>query len=103
MQQADIAHIKVQFSAPTVRLKASLTESGKAPYWDIWSQHSETDRGQLLLNARVQCDPPVLEHAVRDALNALHSAIGARVDVVHLECFSPAPPQPTYRLNVPAD
>jgi G3E family GTPase len=99
-QQADIAHVKAHFAAPTVHLKASLTESGKPPFWDMWSPHSETDRGQLLLNARVQCDPPTLERAVRDALNMLQPITGSRVDVVHLECFSPAPPQPTHRLSV---
>ena len=97
-QGATIAHLKAQVVAPAVQLKASVTRAGKPLYWDMWSPHAETDRAQLVLNARVECAPAVLEAAARGALARVRPGPGAVCEVVHLDCFQPAPPQPTHRL-----
>ena len=56
-QGAIIVHLKAQVDAPAVQLKASVTRAGRPLYWDMWSPHAETDRAQLVLNARVECRP----------------------------------------------
>jgi G3E family GTPase len=99
-QEAAIAHVKAQVVAPEVELKASLTDADKPLYWDMWSPHSETARAQLILNARVQTDPPALARAVRRALEDVRPQPDFRVDIVHFQCFRPAPPQPTHRMAI---
>ncbi len=98
-QNAAIAHIKAQINAPVVQLKASVTQANAPVYWDMWTPHAETDRAQLLLNARVHCDPQTLEQTVRRTLAATQPQPEFRCDFVHFECFSPAPPRPTHRLG----
>jgi hypothetical protein len=47
---------------------------------------------------RVNAAPRVLERTVRRALGSITPAVGFRHDLTHFECFSPLPPQPTYRF-----
>ena len=55
--------------------------------------------GELLtLNARVNTDPRTLEAIVRRTLAEGGARPALRSDLTFLECFSPLPPQPTYRL-----
>jgi Ni2+-binding GTPase involved in maturation of urease and hydrogenase len=55
--------------------------------------------GELILNLRAEGPPGVLREAVEDALAASTAAAGARAEVQQLECFRPARPIPTHRLE----
>lgn len=96
--KATIAHVKAQLSSPEVELKASLTDADKPLEWDLWSPDSQTARAQLILNARVQTEPALLERAVRGVLERVRPQPDFRVDIVHFQCFRPSPPTPTHRL-----
>lgn len=52
--------------------------------------------GTLIVNARVQLEPANLEAVVRSAINATAKAFNVDVDVLDLQCFSPAYPNPPY-------
>jgi hypothetical protein len=55
-------------------------------------------RAEFILNVRVNGMPPEIEDTVRHTLSAVGTAHGLRTDVARLDCFSPLPPNPTYRL-----
>jgi hypothetical protein len=55
--------------------------------------------GRFILNARVKAVPDSLAHAVTEALMDVKASIGLKVSFDNLECFSPKPPRPAYRLN----
>ena len=97
-QNAPIAHIKVHVTTPTATVKASLTQAGSPVSWDSWATDADTDRAQFIVNARVNTDPRTLGRTVRRTIEALTPAPDFHCDFTHFECFSPLPPQPTYRL-----
>jgi len=56
------------------------------------------DNGQLIVNLRAEGLPEVLEQAVTSALAEVRDP-GLTLDLDHLECFQPAPPEPVYRMD----
>ncbi len=99
-RQAPIAHLKLQLLGDGVYLKGSITATGRPVYWDQWTPAAEVERAQVLVNARVETAPSVLEQAVRESLNEASAALRVRHELTHFECFQPSPPQPTHRLAV---
>ena len=55
--------------------------------------------GTLLVNARVRMEPEALETVVREVLNAASTSSAVTFDIVDLQCFSPAYPDPPYRMQ----
>jgi G3E family GTPase len=96
-QAAPIGHIKISLKTPAGTLKASLTQLGRPIDWDAAPARVETDRAQFILNARVNTDPQTLAQTVRRSFEATRPQPDFRCDFTHFECFSPSPPQPTYR------
>src|SRR5262249_27751513 len=97
-QNAPIAHVKLHLRTPGGALKASLTQSGHPISWDMREGGSPADRAQFILNARVNTDPRTLEAIVRQSMAEVGARPPVRSELTFLECFSPLPPQPTYRL-----
>ncbi|HEU5102170.1 MAG TPA: GTP-binding protein [Roseiflexaceae bacterium] len=97
-QHAEIAHVKLHLRTPGGALKASLTQHGSPISWDMRADGSPTDSARFILNARVNTDPRTLETIVRQTLAQVGVAQPLRSELTFLECFSPQPPQPTYRL-----
>ena len=95
---APIAHVKLLVTTPTGMLKASLTQSGAIPTWDLGPDTSTTEQLEFTLNARVNTDPSTLEQAVLHTIETIKPQPGSRYYFTHFECFSPLPPQPTHRL-----
>jgi G3E family GTPase len=98
---APVAHIKVHLETPRAALKASITRSGAPVSWDLLPSDVRTERAQLRLNVRVGAAPEVVEAIVRRMASETPPWI--RCELTHLECFSPAPPRPTYRLGGAVD
>jgi Ni2+-binding GTPase involved in maturation of urease and hydrogenase len=94
---AAIAHVKSHAHANDVLLKASLTGNQSQVTWDRLSDQT-TDKATVLVNARVRCEPHVLEDAVRAASESVSDNLGITAQFSHIECFSPAPPEPVFRL-----
>ncbi len=100
-QHAPIAHIKTVVTTNGARCKASITQSGGPISWDIRATTTASDQLDFLLNVRVNATPPLLEQIVMQTIEAIKPAPTARYYFTHFECFSPLPPQPTYRLDLP--
>lgn len=94
-----IAHIKMHINANKHVYKASLTKLKSKLTWDSASPDVPTERLEFVLNARVNTSPQMLEQAVVYALESAKPTPGARFYFTDFECFQPAPPKPTYRLN----
>jgi hypothetical protein len=83
---------------PGGALKASLTQSGNPISWDAQSGGERAESARFILNARVSADPRTLETIVRQTVAEVGVRPPVRSELTFLECFSPLPPQPTYRL-----
>jgi Ni2+-binding GTPase involved in maturation of urease and hydrogenase len=59
----------------------------------------ELSGGELILNLRAEGPPDALRKAVEEAVAAGAAASGARAEVQQLECFRPARPIPTHRME----
>jgi Ni2+-binding GTPase involved in maturation of urease and hydrogenase len=97
-QGAEVAHVKLHMHTPTGALKASLTQAGQPISWDMRAGGEPANHARFILNARVNTDPRNLEAIVRQTIIAAGALPTLRSELTFLECFSPLPPQPTYRL-----
>jgi G3E family GTPase len=97
-QQATIGHIKLQATALNMHLKASLTQTGGAILWDRAEVGEPVMQARFTLNARVHISPITLESIVRHVFAELSPPPTFRYTFTRFACFSPAPPQPTYRM-----
>lgn len=97
-QQAPIAHVKLLVTTPANTLKASLTQSGAKPTWDLGEDSEATNQLEFTLNARVNTEPRTLELVVLQTIEGSKPQPSSRYYFTHFECFSPLPPQPTHRL-----
>jgi G3E family GTPase len=98
-QDAQIAHVKLHVTMAEGTLKASLTQLGNPISWDTPVSRSATQQAQFILNARVNTIPTTLESIVRRMAAEVSAERGIRCKFSYLECFSPLPPQPTFRLH----
>jgi G3E family GTPase len=94
---APIAHIKLHLHRSDDDVKASVTSLNGAISWDRRSTGTART-ASAILNARVSCEPERLRNLVQAAVERIADLFGAEVTVEHLQCFSPMPPQPTYRI-----
>ena len=96
-------------------LKAVFTSGGKSIWINLTSLHSdplasgvdlgEVTKGTIILNARVQLDPELLESMTRAAIDKVSAAFSVESVIDDLQCFSPAYPDPPnlIRKTVDAD
>ncbi|MFZ0612038.1 MAG: GTP-binding protein [Desulfobacterales bacterium] len=93
-------------------LKCALTGAGKSMWVNLTDLMAEPllsaerigrpTSATLLVNARVKMDPEDLETLVRWSLRRLSEALEISVDILELQCFSPAYPMPPYLTRDPA-
>lgn len=100
---AEIAHVKLQAIAGDDYLKASLVTSAAPPSWDTSTASAFCQQLRFILNARVHTEPLILEQTVRRIFAEVTPAPDLQYRFEHFECFSPSPPQPTYRMTAASD
>lgn len=98
-QRAAIAHVKLQVCSGDAVFKASLTQSGSEPGWDLLPADVRSEALSFILNARVNTTPEILEQTVRHLFAEVTPEPEFQYDFTHFESFSPLPPQPTHRMN----
>ena len=97
-RKAGIGHLKLALTSGGQSMWANLTDLGSEP--QLGQVHTDaTSGGTLLVNARVKLDPAELEAVVRAALAEAAESDTRQIDIVDLQCFSPAYPQPPYRMQ----
>ena len=94
-RNAGIGHLKFVLTGGGKSMWANLTQLHDDPSLSR-QQLGRMKGGTLIVNARVQLEPENLEAVVRSAINATAKAFNVGVDVLDLQCFSPAYPNPPY-------
>jgi hypothetical protein len=95
-----IAHLKAYARSDSYAWKASLTGSNvESISWDKRSLE-QVSRAQFILNVRANDEPHRIEAIVRHSLRTVADIHQIDSEVSALDCFSPAPPKPVYRLLI---
>jgi G3E family GTPase len=95
----EVAHLKAIGLRDVSFGVANLVSSGTEPELSLPS-HGRVPEAEVIVNARVAADPAVLERQVRETVEAVCKAHGARAEVRSMQSFRPGRPQPTHRYAV---
>jgi Ni2+-binding GTPase involved in maturation of urease and hydrogenase len=95
---AEVAHLKAIGLHELSFGVANLVSSGSGPELSLPS-HGRVADADLIVNARVACDPAVLEEQVRRSVTAACQARQVRAQFRSLQSFRPGRPQPTHRYT----
>lgn len=106
--EAHIGHIKLAFDTDAGLFKASITgtastreqNAGAESAADILPQGSAT-QGTAVVNARVACEPEVLDQAVADSVGYADQIAGTTSQAHPGASFKPGYPKPVHRLTGP--
>jgi G3E family GTPase len=97
-EKGEIGHLKSVFTSGGKSLWVNLTNLSSDPM--ISGESLATlSKGSLILNARVQLDPDILEKIVRDVLTTVAERFGVKTEIDDLQCFSPAYPNPPHMVR----
>jgi G3E family GTPase len=97
-KDAEIGHLKFVITSDGKTMWANLTSLGAEPTFS-GQQLGSLSGGTLILNARVRLEPAELETIVRDALREVFEATRIKYEIIDLQCFSPAYPEPPYLVR----
>jgi len=96
----EIAHLKATLAADEMANDlgvVNLVASDRTPELSH-ALIEPLDRGELVINLRAEAAPDLLKRGVIEIAESRGRPGAPVLHVVHLECFSPAQPTPTYRL-----
>jgi G3E family GTPase len=85
---AEVAHMKAIALGGGRHATANLISQAGEPETTT-AACCELPRFQLVINARVACDPATLRRVFETAWSRWATAHDARIDVAHMQCFSP--------------
>jgi len=94
-RNAGIGHLKFVLTGGGKSMWANLTHLHDDPSLSQ-QQLGRIKGGTLIVNARVQIEPADLETAVRYAIKSMEKTFNVDADVLDLQCFRPAYPNPPY-------
>jgi hypothetical protein len=94
----EIGHLKFVITSAGKTTWANLTHLAAEPVIS-GGQLGKLSQGTLILNARVRLEPDQLETIVRNTLSRLFEEAGVEYEILDLQCFSPAYPQPPYLIR----
>ncbi len=101
-EKGEIGHLKSVFTSGGKSFWVNLTNLASDPMLS-GEPMATLSRGSLILNARVQLDPDVLEKIVRDVLAAVAERFDVKTEIDDLQCFSPAYPNPPHIVRETVD
>jgi G3E family GTPase len=101
-EKGEIGHLKSVFTSGGKSLWVNLTNLSSDPMLSGESL-AALSKGSLILNARVQLDPDILEKIVRHVLTAVAERFEVKAEIDDLQCFSPAYPNPPYMVREKVD
>jgi G3E family GTPase len=101
-QKGEIGHLKSVFTSGGKSLWINLTNLSSDPMVSGKSL-STLSKGSLILNARVQLEPEILEKIVRADLATVAERFAINAEIDDLQCFSPAYPNPPHMVRETLD
>jgi G3E family GTPase len=96
-QQLVIGHLKFFIETPTWKKKVSLTTTSPLTY-DL-SGENVTSHVHLLINARVETEPAILQQIVNDTLKQMVQKYDCNINVEKWAAFKPGYPKPLHRIS----
>lgn len=90
-----IGHLKFLIDDGANKKKISFTGSPPAA---ISQDHVKTSRVAILINARIQAEPEMLESIVTTSIKELMNSSGSKIIIKSQSCFQPGYPKPTHRI-----
>lgn len=100
--RAETAHLKLLINAGSETGIVNLISNDLPPSVSR-SVTNSFDKGQLIINARVQIEPDVLQKQVQENLDVLCCQHGLMADYLSLKSFKPGRPVPIHRYAKPAE
>jgi Ni2+-binding GTPase involved in maturation of urease and hydrogenase len=97
-RKAKIGHLKLLAVGETGGVKAGISIAGQGGQLD-GSFSGPVSRLHVTLNARATVSPGDLAEIVTSLMAELRQHDAAKTDVLYLNTFRPAPPNPTYRYS----
>lgn len=94
-KDASIGHLKIVMTGGGQSMWVNLTRLEADPAISEM-QMGNVSGGTLIINARVHLNPEELEKIIRDAVDNTGARWGLLSEVIDLQCFSPAYPDPPY-------
>jgi Ni2+-binding GTPase involved in maturation of urease and hydrogenase len=94
----EVAHLKVIGLSPAAFGVANLVSRDLASELSLPS-HAQTRDVDLVVNARVACDPDLLGQHVEQTVREVCAAHGATPRFGNTQMFRPGRPQPTHRMS----
>ena len=101
-EKAEIGHLKSVLTAGGKSMWANLTRLDA----DITLSDARLktiSSASLIINARVKIEPVKLEAIVRDLLTSTSQKTGINMEILDLQCFSPAYPNPPHLVREALD
>ena len=95
-QRISIGHLKFFIETENEKRKISFTTTSTSG--DFRVNLKKTNRVQLLINARVETEPAMLEKIVDDVLLTSEGTYRCKIDRGKWSLFKPGFPRPTYRI-----
>lgn len=97
-RKAEIGHLKLVITGAGKTMWANVTHLAAEPTTS-GKELRKLSKGTLILNARVRLEPDKLETLVRKVLSEVLGESGVLFEIVDLQCFSPAYPEPPYLMR----
>jgi G3E family GTPase len=97
-KDAEIGHLKFVITSDGKSMWTNLTRLEAEPTFS-GQQLGSLSGGTLILNARVRLEPAELEAIVREALKKVFEEARIQPEILDLQCFSPAYPEPPYLVR----
>ena len=97
-EKGEIGHLKSVFTSGGKSFWVNLTNLSSDPMVS-GEPMARLSKGSLILNARVQLDPDILEKIVRDVLTTVAEMYDVKTEIDDLQCFSPAYPNPPHMVR----
>jgi len=97
-KDAGIGHLKFLITSAGKTMWANVTNLTAEPLVS-GARLAGLSKGTLILNARVKLEPEELEETVKNILNRLFQEAGIQSEIIDLQCFSPAYPEPPYLMR----
>lgn len=97
MYELPIGHLKFLIKGKDWVRKISFTAFSSQES-EFQQEDLQESTVELLINARIQCDPVVLKTIVNDALSSIDAEINMSVELKTTDVFLPGYPRPTHRI-----
>jgi G3E family GTPase len=101
-ERGEIGHLKSVFTSGGKSLWVNLTNLTSAPLVS-GNTLATLSKGSLILNARVQLSPDILEKIVREVVAKIAERHAVKAEIDDLQCFSPAYPNPPHMVRESVD